>query len=123
MNTPQSTRAPRAAQAIAGARRARQRTAFIRVVAAQLDQIAPGTVRVRTVPVTRDGRRRTYVVLDAVNGPAVADRDAHRAALGLLQRAFPLADWSRPRVYDARTGVLAVDAPTPPAALAEGADQ
>jgi len=123
VNTPQRTRAPRAAQAIAGARRARQRTEFIRVVAAQLDQIAPGTVRVRTVPVTRDGRRRTWVVLDSANGPVDADRDQHHAAYGLLQRAFPSADWTRPRVYDARTGVLAVDEPTAPAALVEGADQ
>lgn len=117
MNIPQRTRAPRAAQAIAGARRARQRTQFVRIVARQLDEIAPGTVRVRTVPVTRDGRRRTFVVLDSATGPVEADRDAHRAAFGLLSRAFPDADWTRPRLYDARTGQLAVDEPTMPAEL------
>ncbi|MFF9262030.1 MULTISPECIES: hypothetical protein [Streptomyces] len=118
MNTTQRTdRAPRAAQAILGARRARQRTQFVRVLARQLDEIAPGTVRVRTVPVMRDGRRRTWVVLDSANGPVGADREQHRAAYGLLSRAFPAADWSRPRTYDVRTGVLAVDEPTAPAAL------
>ncbi|RMB83715.1 hypothetical protein CTZ28_23470 [Streptomyces shenzhenensis] len=98
----------------------------MRVVAAQLDQIAPGTVRVRTVPVTRDGRPRTWVVLDSATGPIGADREQHAAAYGLLQRAFPQADWSRPRLYDARTGRLTVDEPTMPAELglaAEGADR
>ncbi|MBZ6258163.1 hypothetical protein KVH22_21845 [Streptomyces olivaceus] len=98
------------------------------MMAAQLDEIAPGTTRVRTVPVTRDGRRRTWITLDDVTGRAVeADRDEHAAALGLLQRAFPVADWSVPRSYDARTGVLSVDQPTTPAALgldvAEGVEQ
>ncbi|NEC25167.1 hypothetical protein G3I20_00915 [Streptomyces sp. SID8111] len=88
------------------------------MIAAQLDLIAPGTVHVRTVPVTRDGRRRTWVTLDDVTGrPVEADADAHRAALGLLHRAFPVADWDRPRRYDATTGVLALDEPTAPAAL------
>ncbi|MGW3511211.1 hypothetical protein [Streptomyces sp. NPDC000994] len=123
MNTPQPTGTPRAALAVKGARAARERVRsraeFVRIMAAQLDEIAPGTVRVRTVPVTRDGRRRTFVVLDAAAGPIEADRDAHRAAYGLLQRAFPAADWSRPRVYDARTGQLALDEPTAPTALAD----
>ncbi|CAL9530731.1 hypothetical protein [Streptomyces sp. enrichment culture] len=123
MNDTQRTRIPRAALAIKGARDARRRIAtraqFVRVVAAQLDTIAPGTVRVRTVPVTRDGRIRTWVVLDDADGrPIEADLAAHRAAYGLLQRAFPAADWSRARTYDARTGALALDEPTAPAALA-----
>ncbi|MYR46635.1 hypothetical protein GTW67_32440 [Streptomyces sp. SID5910] len=88
------------------------------MMASQLDKIAPGTTRVRTVPVTRDDRRRTWVVLDDAAGrPVAAGLDAHRAAYGLVQRAFPLADWSVPRSYDARTGVLAVDEPTAPAEL------
>lgn len=121
VNTPQPTRAPRAAQAILGARRARQRSQFVRVIARQLDEIAPGTVRVRTAPVTRDGRRRTWVVLDDAAGrPVEADREQHAAAYGLLSRAFPAADWSRPRAYDARTGVLAVDEPAAPAELGLG---
>ncbi|WP_224302287.1 hypothetical protein [Streptomyces olivaceus] len=132
MNNPQRTRTPRAAQAVKGARAARARIStraqFVRIMAAQLDEIAPGTTRVRTVPVTRDGRRRTWITLDDVTGRAVeADRDEHAAALGLLQRAFPVADWSVPRSYDARTGVLSVDQPTTPAALgldvAEGVEQ
>ncbi|MFC3347738.1 hypothetical protein ACFOOM_09925 [Streptomyces echinoruber] len=118
MNNSQVTRRiPRAPLAIKGAHAARKRTQFVRVIARQLDEIAPGTVRVRTVPVTRDGHRGTHVSLDSATGPVEADRDAHRYALGLLTRAFPSADWSRPRVYDARTGVLAVDEPTAPAAL------
>ncbi|MFK0069719.1 hypothetical protein [Streptomyces sp. NPDC091046] len=129
MNNEQRTRIPRAAQAVKGARKARARISsraeFVRIVAAQLDEIAPGTVRVRTIPVTRDDRRRTFIVLDSATGPVGADREQHRAAYGLLQRAFPVADWSVPRSYDARTGVLAVDQPTAPAALgldtAEGA--
>ncbi|WP_239149907.1 hypothetical protein [Streptomyces sp. SID8111] len=122
MNNAQPTRLPRAAQAVKAARDARQRITtraeFVRIIAAQLDLIAPGTVHVRTVPVTRDGRRRTWVTLDDVTGrPVEADADAHRAALGLLHRAFPVADWDRPRRYDATTGVLALDEPTAPAAL------
>ncbi|MFB7461682.1 hypothetical protein [Streptomyces sp. NPDC056188] len=112
MNTPKPTGTPRAALAVKGARAARERirsrAQFVRIMAAQLDEIAPGTVRVRITPVTREGRSRTWVTLDAAAGPIDADRDAHRAAHGLLQRAFPAADWSRPRVYDARTGRLAL---------------
>jgi hypothetical protein len=119
VNIPQRTRTPRAVQAVLGARRARQRTQFVAVIARQLDAIAPGTARVRTVPVTRDGRRRTWVVLDDSAGrPVEADLDATRAAFGLLRRAFPAADWSVPRTYNATTGALAVDEPTAPAALA-----
>ncbi|MFE9099010.1 hypothetical protein [Streptomyces sp. NPDC007264] len=119
MNTPKRTEssAPRAVQALKGAAAARRRVEFVEVVARQLDQIAPGTVRVRVVPVTRDGRRRTWVVLDSANGPVGADREAHRAAYGLLTRAFPGADWNVARTYDARTGELSVDEPTAPAAL------
>ncbi|MFI6371043.1 hypothetical protein [Streptomyces sp. NPDC050546] len=119
MNTPKRTesRAPRAAHALKGAAAARRRVEFVEVVARQLDQIAPGTVRVRVVPVTRDGRRRTWVVLDSANGPVGADREAHRAAYGLLTRAFPGADWNVARTYDARTGELSVDEPTAPVAL------
>lgn len=129
MNTTKPTRAPRAAQAIKGARAARARARFVHVMARQLDQIAPGTVRVRTTPVVHEGRRRTWVVLADADGHQVSptDRDAHRYALGLLNRAFPEADWTRPRVYDATTGVLAVDEPVAPAALgldvAEGVAQ
>lgn len=124
MNTPQPTRTLRAAQAITGAHAARRRAEFVRIMASQLDQIAPGTARVRTVPVTRDGRVRTWVILDDAAGrPVEADRDAHRAAHGLLTRAFPEADWTRPRTYDARTGVLAVNEPTAPAALGLTAEE
>ncbi|MFF5582690.1 hypothetical protein [Streptomyces hygroscopicus] len=92
------------------------------VIARQLDQIAPGTARVRTVPVStdRDGEQRlaTWVALDdALGGPVKADRAAHRAARGLLRRMFPAADWTRPQVYDAITGDLAVDEPTMPEEL------
>ncbi|WP_432194750.1 hypothetical protein [Streptomyces sp. bgisy027] len=92
------------------------------VIARQLDQIAPGTARVRTVPVTtdRDGEQRAATVValdDALGGPISADRDAHRAALGLLRRMLPSADWSRPQVYDAITGDLALDEPTMPEEL------
>ncbi|MFE2043206.1 hypothetical protein ACFXAZ_20215 [Streptomyces sp. NPDC059477] len=115
MNTPERTAAAPSADADKHA----TRTA---VIARQLDQIAPGTVRVRTAPVRteRDGEQRltTWVVLgDALGGPVKADRDAHRAARGLLLRMFPAADWSRPQVYDAITGALAVDTPVMPEEL------
>ncbi|PJN40606.1 hypothetical protein CG747_12490 [Streptomyces sp. CB02959] len=92
------------------------------MIARQLDAIAPGTVHVRTVPVhtDRDGERRlaTWVVLDDALGlPIRADRDAHRAARGLLRRAFPAADWTRPLAYDAATGGLDYDEPTMPEEL------
>jgi hypothetical protein len=133
VNTPQATRAPRAAQAIQGAEAARrdaerhaQRTG---VIARQLDQIAPGTVRVRIVPVwtTREGARRarTWVVLDSANGPAGADREQHTAAYNLLRHMFPGADWTRALTYDARTGQLTADKPCAPAelGLTEGAER
>lgn len=127
MNTPQTTRRPRAALAIKGARRARMRTLFTQIIGRQLDIIAPGTIRVRITPVTVAGRPRTHVVLESATGTVPADLDAHRYAYRMLGRAFPDADWTRPRTYDARTGVLAVDEPTAPAALGldpvEGAGQ
>ncbi|MBB6415807.1 hypothetical protein [Streptomyces sp. AK010] len=115
MNTPESTAVPSAPDAEKHA----VRTA---VIARQLDQIAPGTARVQTVPVPtdRDGEQRlaTWVVLgDALGGPVKADRDAHRAARGLLLRMFPAADWTRPQLYDAITGALAVDTPVMPEEL------
>ncbi|MEV5086841.1 hypothetical protein AB0N18_02640 [Streptomyces griseoincarnatus] len=122
MNTPQPTRRLRAANAINGARDARARIAtraeFVRIMAAQLGVIAPGTVRVAVAPVTVEDRTRTWVELIDHDGRAVtADRDAHRAAHGLLTRAFPAADWSVPRVYDARTGDLTVNHLAAPPAL------
>lgn len=122
VNTPQVTRRPRAAEAIQGARRARHDLARRDLLTRQLDAIAPGTARVRTIPVStdRDGaqRRVTAVVLDDALGlPVDADRAAHRAARDLLRSTFPAADWSRPQVYDAITGALADDAPTMPEEL------
>lgn len=119
MNTTQRTRrAPRAAQAIKGAHAARKRAQFVRIMAAQLDLIAPGTVRVVVAPLTIEDRTRTWVELTDADGRTItADREAHRAAHGLLRRAFPLADWRAPRVYDARTGTLAVHHLTAPAEL------
>lgn len=119
MNTPKGTepRAPRAVLAIIGAAAARRRARFVEVVARQLNEIAPGTVRVRVVPVTRDDRRRTWVVLDSATGPVGADREQHRAAYGLLTRAFPDTDWTRARTYDARTGEFTLDEPSAPSAL------
>ncbi|MGW0756158.1 hypothetical protein ACWD1Y_06655 [Streptomyces sp. NPDC002814] len=116
MNTPERT-AP--APTASGAETHAIRTA---VIARQLDQIAPGTARVRTAPVRteRDGEQRltTWVALDdALGGPVKADRDAHRAARGLLLRMFPAADWTRPQLYDAITGALAVDQPVMPEEL------
>ncbi|WP_275463345.1 hypothetical protein [Streptomyces noursei] len=123
MNTTQATaRSPRTALAIEGALAGRRHLTRRAVIARQLDAIAPGTVHVRTVPVhtDRDGERRlaTWVVLDdALGQPIQADRDAHRAARGLLRRAFPAADWTRPLAYDAATGALAYDEPTMPEEL------
>ncbi|WP_243085325.1 hypothetical protein [Streptomyces sp. 891-h] len=101
---------------------AEKHRARIGVIARQLDQIAPGTARVRTVPVTveldDEQRRKVWVSLDdALGHPISADRDAHRAARGLLRRMLPDADWSRPHVYDAITGELTDDAPTMPEEL------
>lgn len=115
MNTPERT----AAAPSADAEKHATRTA---IIARQLAQIAPGTVCVRTAPVRteHDGEQRltTWVVLgDALGGPVKADRDAHRAARGLLLRMFPAADWTRPQVYDAITGALAIDQPVMPEEL------
>lgn len=120
MNAPERTqrRRPRAVLAIKGAQRARARTRFVRVMARQLNEIAPGTVRVAVAPLIVRSRPRTWVELIGADGRAVGTtREQHAAAHGLLSRAFPDADWSQPRVYDARTGVLAVDQLTAPAAL------
>ncbi|MFD5591971.1 hypothetical protein [Streptomyces griseorubiginosus] len=120
MNTHQPTersRRPRAAQFIKGVQRARARTTFVRVVARQLDHIAPGTIRVHTTPTTHHGRETRAVVLYAAAGALPTTAEQRRAAYGLLSRAFPEADWNRARTYDAATGVLAADEPTAPAEL------
>ncbi|MEU7340578.1 hypothetical protein [Streptomyces sp. NPDC007074] len=121
MNSTQITRAPRATQAISGAAAARRHVQRTGVIARQLEEIAPGTVRVRIVPVwtTREGagRTRRWVVLDGANGAAAADRAQHRAALGLITRMHPGADWTKPQSYDARTGELTLDTPCAPAEL------
>ncbi|WP_242640913.1 hypothetical protein [Streptomyces kasugaensis] len=123
MNTPQATaRLLRADRAIHGARTARKFLARRAVIARQLDAIAPGTFHVRTVPVwtDRDGERRlaTWVALtDALGLPIQASREAHRAARGLLRRAFPGADWTRALAYDTATGALDLDEPTMPEEL------
>ncbi|MGW7514816.1 hypothetical protein ACWGJ2_04410 [Streptomyces sp. NPDC054796] len=113
-----ATRTPRAVLAVEGARVARQQAVRRDVIARQLDAIAPGTARVRTVPVQLDDRLVTWVTLaDADGRPVAADRDAHRAARGLLRRLLPSADWTGPLVYDAITGELSVDAPELPEEL------
>ncbi|APD18616.1 hypothetical protein SEA_PAPAYASALAD_35 [Streptomyces phage PapayaSalad] len=116
---PQGTHpAPRAAEAILGARQARTRTRFVGVVARQLHEIAAGTVRVRTVPVTVNGARRVWVELVGSVGQPVSRSAAEcRAAYGLLRRAFPSADWSVPRTYNAATGDLTHDGPGVPVDL------
>lgn len=86
------------------------------ILARQLDQIAPGTARVRIVPVEPTARTARWVTLDDVLGvPVEAERDAHRDALRLLRNVYPDADWSRPLTYDATAGTLTPDAPTAPA--------
>ncbi|WP_223183169.1 MULTISPECIES: hypothetical protein [unclassified Streptomyces] len=109
----------RAAQAVHGARRARARARFVNVMARQLQEIAPGTVRVRTVPITMNDRPRTWVALLDLSGCAMTTTTAaeSRAVFGLLCRAFPEADWSCPRTYTAATGDLTVDPLTPPFGL------
>ena len=108
----------RAAQAIYGAHRGAARAQFIAVMARQLHEIEPGTARVRTVRVLVDDRPRTWVELVDATGRAIATTPAAcRAAYGLLRRAFPSADWSRPRTYVASTGDLAVDVVGAPAEL------
>ncbi|MER8042559.1 hypothetical protein [Streptomyces sp. NPDC094032] len=114
----QGTPAPRAAAAIPGARAARRRAEFVDVVARQLHQIAPGTVRVRTVPVLVEDRRRMWVeLIDATGGVVSTSADQCRQAYGLLRRGFPAADWTRPRLYLAPTGELVDDTPRVPAEL------
>lgn len=128
MSTPQTTRRPRAALAIRGARAARTALTFRDVLARQLDEIAPGTVAVRTVPIWTDAatgtpQRRTWVTLDDARGHAVAaTREAHRAVRQLLAAAFPHADWTAPLDYDARTACLTSPQPLAmPAELTGGA--
>ncbi|ALM38202.1 MULTISPECIES: hypothetical protein [Streptomyces] len=129
MNTHQVTqpRRPRAVLAIKGAQAARARARFVAVVARQLHQIAPGTVRVHTVPTTHHGRATRAVVLYSAAGVLPTTAEQRAAAYGLLTRAFPEADWDRARTYDATSGVLVVDEPVAPAALGldavEGVDQ
>jgi hypothetical protein len=114
----QRTQGPRAVLAIKGAQAARRRTQFVAVVARQLDAIAPGTVRVHTAPTTHFGRETRVVVLFSASGDVLpTTREQRSAAYGLLGRAFPDADWSRARTYNAGTGVLAVDEPVAPAEL------
>lgn len=121
MNTPQATRAPRAVQAVKGAEAARRHAQRTGVIARQLEQIAPGTVRVRIVPVWKKhegaATTRVWIVLDGTNGPVGADREQHRAAYNLLRHLFPGADWTRALAYDAATGHLTPDEPCAPAAL------
>ncbi|MEU0037215.1 hypothetical protein [Streptomyces sp. NPDC006333] len=118
MNSTNPTRVLRAAQAIKGSHAARKRTQFVRIVAAQLDQIAPGTVRVAVAPLIVNDKPRTWVDLIGADGRAVAtSREQCRAAHGLLSRAFPDVDWSTPRQYDARTGALVVNTLAAPAEL------
>ncbi|MEV4966693.1 hypothetical protein AB0886_09835 [Streptomyces sp. NPDC024062] len=105
-------------QLSAGARAARRHLARTAVISRQLDQITPGTAEVRTVPVTLDGEPRTWVVLLNDLGQPIGGPDARTAAIGLLARAFPGADWSGPQTYTVRTGHLTPDVPTAPAALA-----
>ncbi|MGW7201073.1 hypothetical protein [Streptomyces chryseus] len=113
--TPHRTRTHRATQAIRAAQAARKALTRTAVIARQLDEIAPGTARVRTVPVqcsTGTERLTTWVTLDnALGQPLAADRTAHRAARNLLRRMFPAADWTTAQEYDTRTGALTAPAP------------
>ncbi|MFF6836005.1 hypothetical protein ACFY84_29870 [Streptomyces sp. NPDC012438] len=118
LTTDASRPAPRAVEAVLGARRAHTRQQFIAVVARQLHEIAPGTVRVRIVPVTVDDRPRLWVELVAVTGQVVStSADQCRQARNFLRRAFPDADWTRPRSYNAATGALTFDSLSVPAEL------
>lgn len=123
MTSTQATRVPRAALAFAGAAAGRRHIVRAAVIARQLEQIAPGIVRVRIVPVwtkpagAETGHTRTWVALDAADGPAAYTREQARAAHGLITRMHPGADWTRPHTYDVRTGVLALDEPCAPAEL------
>lgn len=102
--------APRTVEALLGARAGRRRAQFVDVLARQLHEIAPGTTRVHIVPLVIEDRRRMWVSLTNSVGYVVGTSAAQcRAAHGLLTRAFPAADWSRPRTYNVATGELAVD--------------
>lgn len=119
MNTPQTTGPITTVPSVfsAGTRAARRHLARTAVIGRQLDQIAPGTAEVRTVPVTLDGEPRTWVALLNDLAQPIGDGDARTAAIGLLDRAFPGADWSGPQTYDVGTGHLTPDAPTAPVEL------
>jgi hypothetical protein len=107
------------AQLSTGARAARAHLTRTTVIARQLDEIAAGTVSVRTVPITLDGERRTWVVLDnALGQPIHADRAAHHAAYRLLRHLLPDAPWGTvPLDYNATTGEARDASPTAPAEL------
>ncbi|MGW1405058.1 hypothetical protein [Streptomyces sp. NPDC002403] len=119
MNTPQTTRRLRAGIAIYGARSARLHLARTALIGRQLNQIAPGTAEVRTVPVTIDDQPRTWaVLLNDLIQPVTTGHDARTAAVRLLRHMFPRADWTTPQRYDVHTGHLAPDTPAAPVALA-----
>ncbi|MGC5343683.1 hypothetical protein [Streptomyces sp. DT171] len=103
----------------AGARAARLRLARTGVISRQLDQIAPGTSTVRTVPLTLDGERRTWVALDDALGlPLTADQAAHHAAYRLLRHLIPDAPWGSVALdYDVATGTVRDVSPSAPAEL------
>lgn len=107
----------RGALAIYGARSARRDMLHTAVIGRQLDQIAPGTVEVRTVPVTIDGQPRTWAVLLNDLIQPIGGHDARAAAARLLRHMFPRADWSTPQRYNVRTGHLTPNTPAIPAAL------
>jgi hypothetical protein len=121
VNSTQATRVPRVAQAIAGAAAGRRHIVRAAIIGRQLEQITPGIVRVRIVPVWTDrdgtGRVRTWVALDDALGAVAGTREQHRAAHGLITRMYPGADWTRAHTYDARTGELTLDQSCAPAEL------
>ncbi|MFF4177618.1 hypothetical protein [Streptomyces sp. NPDC001633] len=122
MNSQTTRRTLRAAHYLTGARIGHRHVTRTRVIRRQLDQIAPGVHTVRTVPVWTDGtgsvQLTAYVVLlDALGLSLRADREAHRAAYGLLCRLLPGTDWSHPYAYDVATGVLVLDVPALPEEL------
>jgi hypothetical protein len=121
VNSTQATRVPRVAQAIAGAAAGRRHIVRAAIIGRQLEQITPGIVRVRIVPVWTDrdgtGRVRTWVALDDALGAVAGTREQHRAAHGLITRMHPGADWTRAHTYDARTGELTLDQSCAPAEL------
>ncbi|MFF5142557.1 hypothetical protein ACFY6U_22980 [Streptomyces sp. NPDC013157] len=105
MNTPQSTRIPRAISGLQGAHRARRQLTRRSVIARQLEQIAPGTAAVQT-HAGEDGRAKWVVLAGADGRPVGADAEQHRAAYGLLRRLLPEVDWTGARTYDVATGTV-----------------